>query len=427
LVHSDDPKFFASKTLQAVDTFHEIGLVAIREDFNLPRMFWAQLPGNFKCLSRLSYLPTSRLGLFTNIHSKTAGSYRGTKWGIPVSLLRKYDGSPYYFNFHNKYGNGNTIIVGPARAGKTTFMRFFLTQATRLVPRIIYIDVEGKSDKYIEAIGGKYIAISADQEAPYKINPFNMDNFGNNEEYFKDWLVRAIYPTGEDSAQVQDLFRAIAKKLIADPTENKLELLKQIIADSKDSNLIESFNKFVGSPIFSNLYTASNDELKFFDSENIIGLNISALESDMQIFDSYLGILLHKISKCLDGKPTIIAMNKAFLIYDIHSYSHLFGIWLENVNKQNAMALLSTEKLSEKSDFQDFYSHMKNYGLQIYLSDKFADKYFKKSFGLTDDELNKIKSYSNDRRMMLIKQDETSLLLSLPLKELQDELSILVS
>ena len=54
-------------------------------------------------------------------------------------------------------------------------------------------------------------------------------------------------------------------------------------------------------------------------------------------------------------------------------------------------------------------------------------EYFKKSFGLTDDELNKIKSYSNDRRMMLIKQDGTSLLLSLPLKELQDELSILVS
>ncbi len=427
LIHSDDPKFFESKTLQAVKTFHEIGLVTVREDFNLPRLFWSQLPGNFKYLSRFSYLPTSKIGLFTNIHSKTAGSYRGTKWGAPVSLLRKIDGSPYYFNFHNKNGNGNTLIVGPVKSGKTTFLRFFLAQSTRLVPRIIYIDVEGKSQNYIEALGGKYFKITADQPAPFKINPFDPDNFGNIEDYYKDWLIHAIYPSAASTKIVQDLFEAIAKKLIQDPEPNKLELLTRIIHDSGDKNLIERFNQFVGSERFANLFSPFGDELKFFDSENIIGINISELETDMQLFNSYLGILLHKIGKCLDGKPTVIAMNKSFMIYDIPSYCHLFGDWLANVNRNNAVALLSTEKPSESSYFQDFYQHVKYFGLQIFLSDKFADKYFKKSFGLTETELHKVKSYSTDKRMFVLKQDNISLVLSLPLKELQDELNILVS
>ncbi len=427
LIHSDDPRFFESKTLNAVRTFQEIGLVAIREDFNLPRAFWAQLPGNFKYLSRLSYLSNNYTGIYTNIHSKTSGSYRGSKWGLPISLLRKHDGSPYYFNFHNRNGNGNTIIVGPKNCGKTTFMRFFLTQATRLNPRIIYIDVEGKSQVYTESIGGKYHYISKNEDAPFKVNPFDFDNFANNEVYFKDWLIRAIYSKGESSQTVQELFLAIAKKLLEESVENRLELLKKIIADSNDSNIISGFNEFLGSEIFNRLYTTNKDELKFFDSENVIGINISSLEENMDIFDSYLGILLHKIGKCLDGKPTIIGMNRAFMIYDIHSYSHQFGDWLSRVNKANAIALLSTEKPSDKSDFKDFYQHMPNYGMQIFLSDKFADKYFKKSFDLTDSELHTIKSYSKDRRMLLLKQDGQSLLLSLPLDDLKDELNILVS
>ncbi len=254
-----------------------------------------------------------------------------------------------------------------------------------------------------------------------------MDNFGGIEEYFKHWLVHAIYPNAANSKVVQDLFDAITKKLIQDPEPNKLELLKKIIADSGDKNLIEKFNSFVGSDKFLNLFTPFNDELKFFDSENIIGINIADIEDDMQIFNSYLGVLLHKIGKCLDGKPTIIAMNRSFMVYDIESYCHLFGDWLANVNRNNAIALLSTEKPAPNSNFQDFYQHVKHYGLQIFLSDKFADKYFKKSFGLTEYELHKVKSYSGDKRMFVLKQDKSSLVLSLPLNELQNELEILVS
>jgi len=427
LVHSDDEKIFNMRSTDAIETFQEIGLVAVQEDFNLPRLFWSQLPGNFKYLSRLEYLPTSKIGLFSNIHSKKSGNFRGSKWGPTVTIIRKSNGSPFYFNFHNKENNGSTIFVGPSGSGKTILMRFFLCQATRTAPRIIYVDVEGQSKQFVKSIGGNYINLNEGADSPFKINPFSPENFDGDLDRFKDWLIDAIYPEGEHSESAQELFGVIAQKLAQTVEGDKLEELRQIISNSNDAKLQEGFDKFLGSDTFKNLFTSKEENLEFFDSENIIGINISELVGNKRVLRSYLGILLKKIEKCLDNKPTIIALNRAFHAYDIPSFSRLFGAWLDSLNQKNAIALVSTPKITSKKIITDFKDDIKKYGTQLYLSDKFADKNFKKFFGLTESELHKVKSYSVDRRMFLLKQDDLSIMLTLKLDALEDELQTLKS
>jgi type IV secretory pathway VirB4 component len=81
----------------------------------------------------------------------------------------------------------------------------------------------------------------------------------------------------------------------------------------------------------------------------------------------------------------------------------------------------------DKKFGEQFLEDMKQFGTKIFLSDKLADKYFRKFFDLTDNELHKVKSYSIDRRMFLFKQDDLSLILTMDLSEMPEELQILVT
>lgn len=428
LIHSDDKKFFEAKINQAVAVFKELGINIVREDFNMPRAYWAQLPGNFKYLCRLESAPTNLAGSFCSIFSQSSGNYKGSKWGPPVSLMRREDGAPFFFNFHNSAGNGNTLIIGPQGSGKTILRRFLITQALRLQPRILYVDMEGVTASFMDSIGGKVIKYKKDQPLPFKINPLLSSNFYNDANIYRKWLIGAIYPQGAELPQIQEFFEVLAKKLIEEEaTPNKLDVITNLINSSGDTALIASFNSLLGSEKFKTYFTQGEDELDFFESDNIISIDLSEMLLDEDLFQSYLGIFMKKIPDLLDGKPTIVAMNKALHIYNNKSFCHKFGQWLEELNAKNAMALVSSQRPEDIKDIEDFYKDFSKYGTQILFSDKLADKYFRRAFGLTDEELYKVKTYSVDRRAFLIKQDEISTVLTLQLSDFVDELKTLVS
>lgn len=427
LIHSDDKKFFESKINQAVTIFKDMGINVVREDFNMPRSYWAQLPGNFKYLCRLEDAPTNIAGTFCSIFSKSSGNYKGSKWGAPVTLLRREDGAPFFFNFHDHASNGNTLIIGPKGSGKTILTRFLLTQSLRLQPRILYIDLEGATTQFTEAIGGKAVKYQKNQPLPFRLNPLKADNFYRNPDIYREWLIGAIYPQGGNSPQIKEFFDVLAKKLIEeDATPNKLDVIGNLINSSGDSLMIESFNNLLGSEQFKLYFTQGEDELDFFENDNIICIDISEMLAEENLFESYLGILLKKIPSVLDGKQTIVALNRAMHVYNNRSFCYKFGQWLDELNANNALALITSMKPNNFKDIEDFYKDFTKYGTHIFFSDKFADKYFRRAFGLTDTELYKIKSYSADRRAFLIKQDEISTILSVQLNDFGDELKIMV-
>jgi len=64
-------------------------------------------------------------------------------------------------------------------------------------------------------------------------------------------------------------------------------------------------------------------------------------------------------------------------------------------------------------------------GTTIFLSDKDADKYFRRCYGLSDNDLHKIKIYRASRRIFLYKQDNHTNLLSINLDSMAEILETL--
>ena len=124
--------------------------------------YWAQLPGNFKYITRPATLSTLNLASFASLHNYPTGKKEGNHWGQAVTIMDTSSGTPYFFNFHLK-DVGHTVIIGPTGAGKTVLMNFLLAQAQKfnaklfqLMPKPLLTLDQLRLLKYDNIVSNKY-------------------------------------------------------------------------------------------------------------------------------------------------------------------------------------------------------------------------------------------------------------------------------
>ena len=433
-IFSDNEKFFQSKINQAIKEFNNLGLATIREDFNMAALFLGQLPGNFRFLknARFTYLDTQRIGAYCTIFDNEVGNYYGSKWGAPITLLRTSAGTPFYFNFHNKADHGHTLIVGPMDSGKTVMSRFLIAQSLKSSPRVIYIDFEGNSKKFIESIGGCHMSCD-DIIQNFKLNPFKLASFKNDPNLFKDWLIDCIYPKAKTIPSYSEIFGAIAVKIFENiDSLSKANSILTLIDQFNDNAVKQSAKDFFETKnLFGKYFTENNNQFDLFGmaKDNIIGLDLSDLANDPQLFKAYVGVLLENILIVIKQNPnndrTLIYINKFDSLFGITHFKKVLSEWLRVLDSKNGLLLangLHKESFEKDVDYQEVIEMM---ATKMFLSDKVADKYFKRCYQLSDDELHKVKSYSSNRRTFLLKQDKISKVLSLNLHGMEEDLIVL--
>jgi len=203
----------------------------------------------------------------------------------------------------------------------------------------------------------------------------------------------------------------------------RLSIISKIIEGSEDTTLKESFKSFWGSNIYSNFF--DENFLDLFTLEDIINIDLSGLTSKPILFETFLNLLLLKLPSLLDGKPTIIALNRSYNLFYSPIIGPLLSNWLDKLTAKNAIAFFSTGITDEFLENENLQQCLDKFSSQFFLSHKFADKYFKRAFKLNEWELYKIKSYDKERRMFLLKQGEYSIVGVLNLSDMKEYLEIL--
>jgi type IV secretion system protein VirB4 len=426
-VFSDDPKFFEDRLKQITKAFSNLGISCIREDFNMAAMFWAQIPGNMRFLknARFSHLDIKNIGSYCTIFGSGSGAHQGSKWGAPISLVRSELGTPFYFNFHNKQGVGNTLLLGPSKVGKSVISKFLITQALKNEPRIIYIDLEGSGEKFITALNGTYLH-DAEIRKRFKINPFDLNSFKNNTNQFKDWLIDTIFPRAAEFENYNEVFAAVAEKIYSSKgLAKKVDAILDLLTNLNDTSLNQSAQDFFTNK-FPDYFSEKKHQFDLFvGDEKIIGLNMAEMLSKPTVFRAYIGSFLESLLNHLDGTPTIIYINNLEKILAIPHVKQVFGEWLRVVDSKNAIMLGNCSHQDSFEKDQDYKSIISMLGTIIFLSDKDADKYFRRCYGLSDNDLHKIKIYRASRRIFLCKQDNESSLLSINLDSVPEILETL--
>jgi len=393
------------------------GILVVREDFNLPRSFFAQIPSNFKLLTREKLTATMLSANFSSIHHRTAVGYSGSSWGSAVTIFKTIYGLPYYFNYHA--GDcGNTLIFGLDLGVMKILSKFLVLQTTRLNPRILSITIDDEEDTDLFAsIGGRSVFIENIETSPLKIDLFDLNNFHNDINE----LLRAILTRLLNSQNVKgdmEVIRGVVQSVVAAKSaEERKQLISSLTETDLTQTSLTALIKFLKSSVYKNLFS-----IEAFDdllNERILNINMSRILKSTPEFRLVLEVFLARLPGRLKNEPAMIMLDKSDCMFTSDLLTGHLTEWLDALTAKSAIALFVLSNRDLVCNNQVFSGFLENFTTHIFLSEESADKHLRRALNLTGDELYGLRRTDQDNaKALLIKQGDVSVFAILPVLEI---------
>jgi type IV secretion system protein VirB4 len=400
----------------------DLGITAVREDIGLEPAFWGQFPANFKYVARRAIISTGNFAGLASGHNFAVGSANGNHWGEAVSLLETTAAGPYFFNFH--HGDlGNFTIIGPSGSGKTVVLNFLLAQARKYDPRIIFFDKDRGADLFIRAMGGSYDRLHP--EALSGLNPLQLDDSPTNRQFLIDWV--ALLAGGanvEEMAQIKDAIDAnFAQPL---PHRRLIHLVELFRGGSRPhgADLWSRLKPWWGNGEHAWLFDNIKDSTDL--SARIVGFDMTAILDDPALRTPAMMYLFHRVEQRLDGTPAIIVVDEGWKALDDDVFVRRIKDWEKTIRKRNGIVGFATQSARDALDSKIASAIIEQAATQIFMvNPKAAHEDYCTGFGLTEHELDLIRTLPDSSHCFLIKHGGESVVVRLDLSDQPDLLTIL--
>jgi type IV secretion system protein VirB4 len=421
-VRAGSPNEVDEGVAEAQASLADLGILSVREDIALEPAFWAQFPGNFKYIARRGLVSTSNFAGLASCHNFSLGKPAGNHWGEAVTLLETTAAGPYFFNFHQ--GDlGNFTVIGPSGSGKTVVLNFLLAQARKFQPRIIFFDKDRGAELFIRAIGGRYDVLRPG--IPSGLNPLQLPDTPANRQFIIDWIaVLAGGADGEDLARIKDAVEANYEQLV------EHRRLRYIV------ELFRGGHRPHGNDLWSRLmpWWGEGERAWLFDNEmDLTDLSAESVGFDMtQVLDDpivrtpAMMVLFHRVEERLDGSPAIIVVDEGWKALDDEVFLRRIKDWEKTIRKRNGIVGFATQSAQDALESRIASAIIEQAATQIFMSNPKAQaREYIDGFGLTEHELELVRTIPDSAHCFLIKHGNDSVVARLNLTGEKELLTIL--
>lgn len=400
----------------------DIGAVAVREDVNLEPSFWGQFPGNEAYVVRRALISSMNMACFGSLHGFALGQADGNHWGEAVTLLQTTSATPFFFNFH--HGDlGNFSVIGPSGSGKTVVMNFLAAQAQKFNPRTILFDKDRGAEVFIRGIGGIYSRIAAGH--PTGFNPLALPDSAVNRAFLRDWLGVLLAANGPE--ELSAIAGAVDAAYANDPSLRRLSHFRELLAGSRrpqPGDLASRLEAWVGSGEHGWLFDNAEDRLDL--SAPTLGFDMTALLETPRLRTPAMMYLFHRIEERLDGHPTMILIDEGWKALDDEVFAARIRDWLKTLRKRNALVGFATQSARDALDSRIATALVEQTATMIFMPNARARaEDYCEGFGLTEHELDLIRSLPAHSRCFLIRQPDASVVVRLDLSGMPEVLTVL--
>jgi type IV secretion system protein VirB4 len=339
-----------------------------------------------------------------------------------VSLLETTAAGPYFFNFH--HGDlGNFTVIGPSGSGKTVILNFLLAQARRFDPRIIFFDKDRGAELFIRAIGGSYDRLHHD--LPSGLNPLQLDDLPSNRQFLARWI--AMLAGGVDGEEAELIRDAIDANFAQEIEFRRLRYFVQLLRGG-------------GRPDAKDLYArlkpwwGDGDRAWLFDNEQdrtdltakVVGFDMTAILDDPVCRTPAMDYLFHRVEQRLDGTPSIIVVDEGWKALDDDVFVMRLKDWQKTIRKRNGIVGFATQSAEDALQSRIASAVIEQAATQIFtVNPKAKAEHYIDGFGLTEHELNLIRTLPDTSRCFLIRHGTESAVVRLDLSGEKDLLTIL--
>ncbi len=333
------------------------GFGARTEDVNAVEAWRGSLPGDGYRNVRRVYLHTINLADSLPISAVWTGDKVNPSALMPpntppLMITTSVGATPYRLHLHVS-DVGHALILGPTGAGKSTLAAMLAAQWRRYLNSKVYIFDKGKSMYVLaKAAGAEFYDMGA-AGSGVQLCPLREIDDPADIAWAVDYVESLCILGGTTiTAKHRNAINQGVKMLRNSPTRSLTELYTAI----QDEGLREALQHYTLSGAVGELLDAETDTLK---SSRFMVFEMEALmnggETGNKGLVAVLLYLFRQIEKQLDGSPTLILLDEAWVYLDHPLFRDKIRDWLKTMRRKNASVVLATQSISDviKSPIRD--------------------------------------------------------------------------
>jgi type IV secretion/conjugal transfer VirB4 family ATPase len=348
LCYDESERRLEESAALVVKTVQNLGFACRIESINAIEAWRGSLPGDGYRNVRRVILHTLNLADMLPITAVWAGSQRNPSALMPpnsppLMYAATSGATPFRLNLHVS-DVGHSLMVGPPGAGKSTLLGALTAQWFRYPRAQVFAFDKGYSLFVLtKAAGGEFCDIGG-ESSELAFCPLNDIATEEDSTWAAAWL--------ESLCTLQDLpvthrertaLSEAVKEIMKAPSDARS--LTDFCATVQDAEVRQALQYYTLAGPLGHLLDAKMDMLgsgRFltFETEHLMNLGEKAVVA-------VLLYLFRRIEKRLDGSPTLVPLDEAWVYLRHDLFRERVREWLKTLRKSNAAVLLATQNLSD--------------------------------------------------------------------------------
>jgi len=321
------------------------GFVTIPETLNAVEAWLSSVPGHAYANVRQPIVSTLNLAHTLPVSAVWAGQERNPHLDGPPLIVTRTDGATPFRLVTHIGDVGNTLVVGPIGMGKSVLLATLALQFRRYPgSRIFAFDMGRSIRATVLGLGGEHYDLGADEALAFQ--PLaRIDDEGWctwAAEWIEGRLLQegvAVGPTEKDS--VWSALVSLATAPVEQRTMTGLSVLLQSNA------LRQALAPYVLGGAHGQLLDADHDRL---GSADVQAFEMEALMQSKAAGLAVLRYLFARFEERLDGAPTLLILDEAWLFLDDPVFAARIRQWLKTLRKKNVSVVFATQSLADIRD-----------------------------------------------------------------------------
>ena len=351
----DESRELLEKTsLYLEKNINSLGFSARTETVNTIDAFMGSLPGHGVENVRRPLINTMNLADLLPTSSIWAGEFNAPcpllpSNSPPLMHCVTSGNTPFRLNLHVR-DLGHGVMFGPTRAGKSTHLSLIAMSWLRYPKAKIFSFDKGLSMyPTCKAAGGSHYTI-ADDATDLSFAPLQFLESKADRAWACEWIDSILLLNGLQTSAEQRNEIALA---IESMNHSGSKTISEFVVTIQDREVRENLKQYTVDGVMGHLLDAESDQLGLSD---FVTFEIDKL---MKLGDKFaLPVLLYlfrRIEMSLDGSPTLILLDEAWLMLGHEVFKNKISEWLDSMAKLNCAVFMATQHLShvEKSGILD--------------------------------------------------------------------------
>ncbi|NOU10845.1 MAG: VirB4 family type IV secretion/conjugal transfer ATPase [Nitrospira sp.] len=371
-------------------TLHQLGFGARIETLNTMDAFCGSLPGHgvenvrrppLNTMNLADLLPTSTI--WTG--SMTAPCPMYPPNAPPVMQCVTHGATPFFLNLHVR-DVGHTLMLGPTGSGKSTHVGMLAAQLRRYAGMSVYVFDKGQSMYPLAAAirahtlgqSGLHFTVAGDANE-LAFCPLQFLETKGDRAWALEWIDTMLALNGVKTTPLQR--NAIAETVMAlhaneashDHTHGLGRppvSLSDFVNMVQDEAIREALTQYTVSGALGHLLDAERDGLALAD------FTVFEIEELMGLGDKYalptLLYLFRRIERSLQGQPSAIIVDEAWLMLGHPVIRDKIREWLKVLRKANCLVVLATQSLTDAANSGILDVIVESTATKIFLPNVFA-------------------------------------------------------